>query len=121
MKISVVILTSLIMLTACVRFPPQITPRIPVVEDSEKTAIPPGFGQFCQAKEGVLVVFVDKNGQASARACPGIRIEQSLPAGVDESVGLPSTLGNSQKWKMKDDPDPCIEWVVSGYPFYYCW
>lgn len=127
MKLITVGIVSLIVLTACVRSSLQIPVRAPDIVDlrgGEKKnppPPPPGFNQFCQARDGVLVVYVNKNGDVKARECPGITRKEKRPDGVDDPVGLPSTLGTTLKWKMKDDPDPCIEWLILGYPRFYCW
>ena len=121
MKTLIVVLVSLIVVMGCVRFPQKITPQVATVEKIETTKIPKGFKDFCEARNLVMVVFVDRSGKARARQCPGISLREDLPKGVNDPVGLPSTLGITQKWRKKNDPDPCIEWVVGGYPFYYCW
>jgi hypothetical protein len=121
MKILIVGLLSLIVLTACTRFHPHIPIRTTAVEDAEKSVVPPGFKKFCEAKDGVMVVFVNKNGDTKARACPGIDLLSSRPDGVDEPVGGPSTLGITQKWRKPNDPDPCIDWVMGGSRYYFCW
>lgn len=121
MKITIVGLLSLIVLAACAKHPNQIPIRATAVDDAEKSDSPPGFKEFCEAKDGVMVVFVDKNGESRARACPGIKLLSDRPEGVNEPVRGPVTLGIAQKWRKPNDPDPCIEWVVGGYPFYYCW
>lgn len=125
MKILIVGLVSLIVLTSCVRNPSQFTREIPIqtpaVEDREPTAVPPGLKEYCNAKNLVLVVTVNKRGKPEIRECPGIDIKAKLPDDVDEPVGPPAALGGTQKWKSKDNPDPCIEWSVGGYPYFYCW
>lgn len=125
MKILIVGLLSLIVLTACVRSPSQFHREIPIqtpaVEDREPTAIPPGLKEYCNAQNLVLVVTVNKRGKPKIRKCPGIKIEESLPEGVDVPDGPPAALGGTQKWKSEKNPDPCIEWSILGYPRFYCW
>lgn len=125
MKILIVGLLSLIVLTACVRSPGQfhrkIPLQIPAVEDREPTAIPAGLREYCKDKNLVLVVSVNRKGKPEIRKCPGIKIVENLPEGVDVPVGPPAALGGTQKWKNEKNPDPCIQWSVGGYPFFYCW
>jgi len=125
MKIMIVGLLSFIVLTACVRSPGKFHREIPIqtpaVEDMEPAAIPSGLKEYCKAQNLVLVVTVNKRGKPKISKCPGITIEETLPDGVDEPYGPPAALGGTQKWKSKDNPDPCIEWGVIGYPRFYCW
>jgi hypothetical protein len=114
-----------IVLSACVRTPGQFNREIPIqipaVEDIEPTSTPPGLKEYCKAENLVLLVTVNKKGKPVISKCPGITIENKLPDEVDEPVGPPAALGGTQKWRSKDNPDPCIQWSVSGYPFFYCW
>jgi hypothetical protein len=125
MKILIVGLVSLIVLTACVRNPGQFHREIPIqtpaVADVEPSAIHLGFKDFCKDNNLVLVVSVTKKGKPKIRKCPGIRIEEDLPPGVDKPDGTPASLGGTQKWIKPGDPDPCMEWAVGGYSQFYCW
>lgn len=128
MKIYIVGLVSLIVLTACVRYPTQFHTQIqsqfpiqtPTAED-EKSDIP-GFSDFCEDKDLVLVVYVNKEGKSKRKRCPGIELLEELPDDVNEPTGRPSTLGGTQKWRNPKNPkDPCIQWEVNGWPYFYCW
>jgi hypothetical protein len=126
MKILIAALFSTIVLSACARYPAQIPLRPPVVEvtnvdDKNATPPPPGFNNFCNKNDGVLVVYVKKNGDVNSRECPGITRQKNRPTGVDEPVGIPTYLGAMQKYRKPGDPDPCVEWTNSGYLYNYCW
>ena len=114
MKTLFIVLVSSVVFAGCVK------PRGAMV-DNEKIELM-GFNDFCKNKNAVLVVYVKKNGKAHRKRCPGIRIEESLPNGVDKKKKDTSfSLGISQKWFDGDGPDPCIEWKAGAYPYYYCW
>jgi hypothetical protein len=131
MKILIVGLLSLIVLTACAQNPSQFHREIPIqtpdlavdieLANIELAAGHKGLKDFCDDNKLVLVVFVDKKGKPKIRKCPGIRIEEDLPDGVDAPYGPPGALGGTQKWKSNTDPDPCIQWSSGGWSRFYCW
>jgi len=126
MKILIVGLVSLIVLTACVRHPGLFQKEIPiqtpvVEEDVDKSALRPGLDKFCEKNNLVLLVSVNKKGKPDIWECPGIDIKTKLPDGVDKADGPPAALGGTQKWIMPGDPDPCVQWAIGGYSYFYCW
>ena len=114
MKALIVGLLSLTVLSACAtRLEPKTIPQIP-----------PAAQGFCTANDGIFVIWVNNQGEQNAFVCPKIKgkpISQpgSLPPGLSKVVT--TDLGNAKKYKMTDDPDPCIDWYVGGSHYYFCW
>ena len=114
MKAVIVGLISLTVLSACTTVFKQQTAR----------QIPPAGQGFCNANNGIFVIWVDNMGEQNAFLCPkikGKKITQknALPPGLDQVNSI--DLGKAKKYKMADDPDPCVDWYVDSTHYYFCW
>ena len=113
MKALIVGLLSLAVLTACV------TPIAP------KSQLPPAGQGFCNANNGIFVIWVNNEGEKDAFVCPkikgkSIRQESQRDPGVDIHVRT-TDLGETKKYRAQDETDPCIDWTVGGMRYYFCW
>ncbi len=116
MKALIIGILSLTILSACATME-IATDTVPQV--------PAGAVQgVCNSKDGIFVILVNNQGQQQAYLCPSIRgktISQkdTLPADLIEASTV--DLGTARKLKLNNDPDPCMDWLISGRHYYFCW
>ncbi len=87
--------------------------------------LPPASQGFCTANNGIFVILVNDMGEKVEFACPtirGKRITQPSERSPDATEpGRITNLGKIQKFKAKDDPDPCVTWTSGGVKRHFCW
>lgn len=113
MKTLIIGLFSLTVLAACA------TPPKP------DALLPPAGQGFCNANNGIFVIWVNNKGEKDAFVCPkikgkSIRQENQRDPGVDIHVRT-TDLGKAKKYRAQDETDPCIDWTVGGTRYYFCW
>jgi hypothetical protein len=116
MKALIAGLLSLAVLAGCAT--PTVVPK--------SNPLPPAAQGFCNANDGIFVVWVNDKGEKNAFLCPMIKgkeifQEEGLRDGLVEK--LETDLGTVKKWGPKDpnNPDPCVHWVAGGSAYYFCW
>ncbi len=88
------------------------------------TPLPPAGQGFCNANNGIFVIWVNDEGKRSAFVCPKIKgkpITQLSDIPPELVKVVTTDLGKAKKYKLEGDPDPCVVWTVDGVRHAFCW